>query len=158
MNLSKISLLLAAGLLASLSVQAQDAFQPVPSVANPYVAHGGNALGRARALNDLELTAISRATESVEVQMAKAASARTELVDASLNNPATLQAKVQVLADAEYQLALARADAYGKLKVDLKATTPARAVAIQNALTSTSTGRGGGGGGAAAAAPAARGN
>jgi hypothetical protein len=157
MNLSRISLLLAAGLPALVSVRAQDAFQPVPSVANPYAAHGGNGMGRARALNDLELTAISRATESVEVQMAKAATARTDLVEASLNSPATLAAKVQALADAEYQLALARSDAYAKLKVELKATTPAKITAIQGALTSTATGRGGPAA-PAPAAPAARGN
>jgi hypothetical protein len=157
MKLSQILSLAAAGLFLTGSAIAQDVFQPMPSAANPYVGHGGNALGRPRALNDLELTQISRATESVEVQLGAVQRAQAAVMQASFAQPANaavLQAAVQTLGDAEFQLALGRADAFAKVKVDLKATTPAKVAAIQTALTSVST-TGGGRGGAPAAAPAA---
>jgi hypothetical protein len=134
----KFSLRLTAALLfGSGLLVAQDVNQPMPSSANPYQGHGGPAYGARTALNDLERTAIARATETVGVQLAALAKARLELTAAVFAQPvssATVASRAQALADAEYQLALARADAFGKLKVELKASTPAKLQAIQGAL------------------------
>jgi hypothetical protein len=132
----------------------------------PYVqAPGGQGGGRGRALDDLELTLITRAEESFWPQANALTKARAELLRASLQlapNSAALAAKVQAVADAEMAYALSRADAFAKVKVQLKATTPAKLDTILRAMSDPAgTGGGGGGGRAGAAAqPAApaRGN
>ena len=141
MHSSKLIQLTSVGLLFTAAVafgQSQGfVYQPVPSVEHPYIGHGGSGLGRGRALNDLELTAVTRATESVEVLTGAVIQAREALVEATLNDPMNrnqITARAQALADAELRLALARADAFGKLKVDLNVTTPEKAEALANAL------------------------
>jgi len=140
---------MAAGLVGgAMLARAQDTFQPLPTQANPYVAHGGNNYGRHGALNDLELTAITRASEEVGVQMAAADSAQEGILAASLAEPANardIQAKARAVADAELALALARADAFARLKTQMRITDPDKAQALASALT-TMGGRGGGGG------------
>jgi len=141
MNSLKLAQLAALGLLASAAVvfsQSQGfVYQPVPSVEHPYVGHGGTGLGRGRALNDLELTAVTRATEAVEVLTGAVIQAQAALVEATFSQPGNrneIAARTQALADAELKLAIARADAYGKLKADLHVTTPEKAQALANAL------------------------
>jgi len=127
-----------------------------PTVGAPVQAYGGQAGGKTRTLDDLELTALTRAEESYLPQLSALAAARTDLLRASLTAPASIAAKAQAVANAEQALALSRADAYAKLKIQLKATTPARNEAIMRALGDATANTGGGrGGAAAAAAPAA---
>jgi hypothetical protein len=142
-------------LLAALFVSPALTFAE-PTVGAPVQAHGGQNGARGRTLDDLELTALTRAEESYLPQLSAVATARAELLKASLSAPTTVAAKAQAMATAELALALSRADAYAKLKVQLKSTTPARNEAIMRALNDATANTGGGRGGApAAAAPAA---
>ena len=104
----------------------------------PYVqAHGGQNGGRGRALDDLELTLITRAEESFWPQANTLTKARIELVRASLtlapNSPA-LAAKAQAVADAELAYAVSRADAFAKVKAQLKGAPPAKLEAVLRAM------------------------
>jgi Spy/CpxP family protein refolding chaperone len=148
-----------AGLLfSSAAVFAQDVNQPVPSQSNPYVAHGGSDYGRARPLNDIELTAITRATEQIELQMAAVDEARQALVAASLASPTdrnAVNARAQALSAAEVALAVARADAFTRVKAEMRFTDPTRIVALANMLNTPGGRPGGGGGGGGNAAPPA---
>ncbi len=126
-----------------------------PTVGAPVQAHGGQNGARNRNLDDLELTALTRAEESYLPQLSALITARSELLKASLQAPATVTAKAQALANAELALALSRADAFAKLKLQLKSSTPARNEAIMRALGDATANTGGRGGAAAAAAPAA---
>jgi hypothetical protein len=141
-----------------------------PTVGPPVQAHGGQGGGKTRALDDLELTIITRAEEGYLPKANAVINARTDLVRASLqlaaNSPALL-AKAKSLADAELAYALSRADAFTAVKAQLKATTPAKVEIILRAMSDPagtgSAGGGGPGGGRAgqaapAAAPAGRGN
>jgi hypothetical protein len=155
---------LAGILLSGAVVSAQDVYQPLPSMDNPVAGHGGNNYGRWRSLDDMELTAITRATEQVENQMAAVSEGRDTVLAASLASPANqadVAARVRALAAAELTLALSRADAFARLKTEMRITDPDKASALAAALTSTNTGRGGGGGGGGgrggAAAAAGRG-
>jgi hypothetical protein len=112
--------------------------QPMPTVQNPIQGHGGSGLGRGRALNDHELTAIVRASESVEVQLAAAHAARAAMVEIAFNSPsnaAGIRAAAQRLGEAEQALAIARADAYARLRMDSRFTAPEKAQAVASALT-----------------------
>ena len=117
--------------------------------------------GRGQALTDLELTAIARAEESFQKQIDAVTAARETAVNATFVtplNPADLNAKLQVLASAELQNALAQAEASAKLLVEFKGASPAKLTAMTQALGNpASAGLGGGGGaGGAPAAPAPR--
>jgi len=150
MKLIRSLLPFAAGaLLGGSAAQAQDIYQPLPSIANPYIAHGGSNYGRARPLNDMELTAITRVTESLELQALAVDEARAAMVSASLaapGNAADVAAKAQALAAAETRLAVARADAFARLKAEMRFTDAEHIVGLANMLN-TPGGRPGGGGG-----------
>jgi hypothetical protein len=132
-----------------------------PTVGPPVQAHGGQNGARGRALDDLELTAITKAEESFWPQANALAKARAELLRSSLqlapNSPA-LAAKAQALADAELAYSQSRADAFAKLKVQLKASTPAKVETLLRAMSDpagSSSGTIPGGGRGAQAQPAA---
>lgn len=138
---SRTSALMAAAVVSPLLAFAE------PTVGAPVQAHGGQGGARGRTLDDLELTALTRAEESYLPQLSALVTARADLLKASLSAPATVAAKAQALANAELALALSRADAYAKLKVQLKSTTPARNEAIMRALNDATANVGNTGGG-----------
>ena len=150
MNSFRILPTLVAGAFLSGAVAlAQDAYQPLPSASNPYQAHGGANYGRARSLNDMELTAITRVTEGLELQALAVDQAREAMLAASFAspaNPADVAAKARALADAENRLAIARADAFARLKGEMRFADAERIVGLANMLN-TPGGRPGGGGG-----------
>jgi len=138
MKLSRLLPALAVGALALTVAFAQDVYQPLPSVENPYIGHGGGrGRGGPRVLNDMELTVITRASESVEVLNARVTAARDELSELSLTLPvnlAAMRAATERMASAEVELALARADTYSRLKGELGFTNPTKVNALANAL------------------------
>lgn len=86
---------------------------------------GSRARGNSTNLNDLETTAITRMELQLVSQMNAVTAAQEALTEASYRlpvNQADLQAKAQALADAETALALARADAFPRIKAELKLT------------------------------------
>jgi hypothetical protein len=129
-----------------------------PTVGPAVQAHGGQNGARNRLLDDIELTTITKAEETFWPQANTLTKARAELVRASLelapNSPA-LVAKTKAVADAELAYALSRADAFAKVKVQLKVSSPAKLEALLRAMSDPAgTGNTGGG---RAGAPAAGG-
>ena len=116
--------------------------------------------GAAGALTDVDLTALTRFDESIEKVLDAQAVAARELLNATFStsaNPASLAAKLQVLADAELALASARADGFDKVRTELKVTTPQRLQTVIQAINSRGGRAGGLGGGGGGAAPGGRG-
>jgi len=126
-----------------------------PTVHAPVQAYGG---GRTVVLNDLELTAITRAEESYLPQVNAVTKARAELDAIAFQlpmNQAELTRRVNALGAAELALALSRADAFGRLRTELTITSPDKLQLVAQSVSGdTSTGgRGGGGRGAAPTFP-----
>jgi hypothetical protein len=121
-----------------------------------------SAVVRVPPLDDIERTKISRFEEAFAAELRAARVAQEELVAASLavpTNAANIRTRAQALATAETALAIARANGWAVLRVELNVNSPDKLAAVISATSSpTGTGTGNAGrGGAPAPAPAAAG-
>jgi len=151
--------------LGSAAILAAVAFLSAEPTVGPLVqAYGGQGGSMNRLLNDVELTAITRAEESYLPQVNAAVNARNELVAASLasSSAVDIQAKARAVADAELALALRRADAFERLRSQLRIdiSDPARMQALAASVGGevSNGGRGGSTFPMLFEAPAGRGN
>jgi hypothetical protein len=108
-------------------------------------------------LNDLQQTEVTRIEEAAEVQIARVTAAQKALLTAVLSDArddARIRAAVAVLAAAEFDAAVARADAFARMQAGTHRLSPAQvAELIQFRARGGPAGRGGpgmqrGGGGA----------
>jgi len=145
--------------IGGTAIIAAAAFLSAEPTVGPLVqAHGGQGGAMNRLLNDVELTAITRAEESYLPELNAVVKAREGIVEASLTstpNSAQIRQRIQAIADAELALALRRADAFAKLKSDLHVTDPDKIEALASSVGGNVGGGRGGGGRGGAPAPAA---
>ncbi len=154
-----------AAVAAPLTSASQLANRGTPGLALPAINLWVQQGGANRQFTDLEMTAMTRFDESTEKEVRAQLDAETAVLAASLTtplNPATLQAKIDALAQADTALAAARSNGLVKLKTDLK-LPPGKIPALMTAVTTRGAGGRAGGGRAGAAvpavaAPAGRGN
>jgi hypothetical protein len=114
------------------------------------------AIVRTPVLNDLELTSVTRMEESFAKENATATAARDAVIRTAFSGPANppgLAARVQDLANTEYELAIARANAWANLRTEFKSVTPEKINAITTALNNPGTVNGNGRGNAAPPIP-----
>jgi hypothetical protein len=143
----------AAATAAPQNATAQLAGRGTPGLALPAINLYVQPGGANRAFSDPELTAMTRFDESMEKELKAQETAAAGVVEASINNPAQLPARLTALAAADLALAQARAAGYAKLKADLKITAE-RIPALINAVSTRGGGRAGAGGGRAGGAAA----